>query len=142
MWKKYPEPVVRKCAEILNNLRNGSSLCEEREKLRGDGMTPYMKAQAMYALILWHLQISDMPTKLAFDFILDWREEILRDGLSANADIPDDRKMRKVLSRPSLTSSRLWEAQGHEHWTDGLSLLERIYAVHDESVAAHADALS
>ena len=94
-------------------------------------MTRYMKAQAMYALILYFLQTSDMPTKLAFDFILDWREEILRDGLSANADIPDDRKMRKVLSRPSLTSSRLWEAQGHEHWTDGLALLERIYAARD-----------
>lgn len=131
MRKTYPECVANKCVEILRNLRDGSSLYEEHEKLRGDGMTRYMKAQVMYTLILDYLHTNNMPTKLAFDFVLDWREEILRDGLFANADIPDDNKMRKVLSRPAWTSSRLWEAQGHVHWTDGLSLMERIYAARD-----------
>ena len=132
MKTSLPEPVAKKCAEILNRLRGGNSLYGEYEKLRGDGMTRYMKAQVMYTLILSCLQTSDMPTKLAFDFILDWREEILRDGLSANADIPDDNKMRRVLSRLSRTSSRLLEAQGHKHWTDGMSLLERIYALREQ----------
>ena len=95
-------------------------------------MTRYMKAQVMYRLILWSLAVSDTPTSLAFDFILEWRDEILRDGLFANADIPDDRKMRRALSRPSQTASRLWEAQGHEHQADGTSLLERIYAIHEQ----------
>ena len=129
------ESGAKKCAEILNALQNGSSLEQEAEKLRGENMTPYTKAQVMYALILFLLQDGDAPTKLAFDFILDWREEIIRDGLSANADIPDDRKMRLALSRSSQTASRLWEAQGHEHWTEGLSLLERIYTVHRQLAA-------
>lgn len=126
--RRIPEVVAKKCAEILNSLRNGSSLCEEYGKLRGDGMTHYMKAQVMYSLILY----SSMPTTLAFRFILDWRTEILRDGLSANVDVPDNDKMRKILSRPSQTKSGLWERQGHRHQTDGLSLLERIYAVHEQ----------
>ena len=95
-------------------------------------MTPYTKAQVMYALILFFFQNSDTPTDLAFDFILDWRREILRDGLFANASIPDDVRVSAMLSRPSWTDSKLWEAQGHEHQTDGLSLLERIYTVHEQ----------
>ena len=132
MGKKYPEPVAKKCAEILNSLRNESSLCEEVEKLKADNMTNYTKAQVMYTLILFLLQTGDMPTKLAFNFILDWREEILSRGLFDNVSVPDDEKMRKVLSRTSRTDSPLWEAQGHEHRTDGMSLPERIHAVHKQ----------
>ena len=131
MGRKCPEPVAEKCVEILERLRDGSSLYEEVEKLRTDNMTSYAKAQVMYTLIVWQLQTSDMPTKLAFAFLLDWREEILLRGLFDNVSVPDDNKMRKVLSRLSRTSSPLWEALGHEHCTDGLSLLERIYATRD-----------
>ena len=131
--KKYlAETASKKCTEILASLRNGGSLCEEVEKLKADNMTNYTKAQVMYTLIVWQLQAADMSTKLAFGFLLDWREEILLHGLFNNASVPDDNKMRKVLSRPSQTSSQLWETQGHEHQTDGMSLLERIYAVHEQ----------
>ena len=132
MARKYPEPVARKCAEILHALHSGSSLVKEAGKLRVENMTPYTKAQVMYALILFFFQNSDTPTDLAFDFILDWRREILRDGLFANASIPDDVRVSAMLSRPSWTDSKLWEAQGHEHQTDGLSLLERVYTVHEQ----------
>ena len=132
MARKYPEPVARKCAEILHALHSGSSLVKEAGKLRGENMTSYTKAQVMYALILFFFQNSDTPTDLAFDFILDWRREILRDGLFANASIPDDVRVSAMLSRPSWTDSKLWEAQGHEHQTDGLSLLERVYTVHEQ----------
>ena len=124
--------MARKCPEPLDALRSGSSLVKEAGKLRGENMTSYTKAQVMYALILFFFQNSDTPTDLAFDFILDWRREILRDGLFANASIPDDVQMSAMLSRPSWTDSKLWEAQGHEHQTDGLSLLERVYAVHEQ----------
>lgn len=124
--------MAKKCAEILESLRNGSSLCEEVEKLKADNMTNYTKAQVMYTLIVSRLQTPDMSTKLAFGFLLDWREEILLYGLFNNASVPDDNKMRKVLSRPSRTSSRLWEAQGHKHQSDGLSLMERICMVHEQ----------
>lgn len=130
MKKTFPKPVADKCAEILDALLFGNSLEQEADKLRGENMTPYMKAQVMYTLILLFLHADSTPTKLAFDFLLDWRREILRDGLSVNANIPDDVRMNAILSRPDRTDSRLWEAQGHEHQTDGLSLLERIYTVH------------
>ena len=132
MKQSLPEPVARKCAEILDALRSGSSLEQEAEKLCGENMTPYTKAQVMYTLILCRLPDNCISTNLAFDFILDWRREILRDGLFANANIPDDVRMKAILSRPDRTESRLWEARGHEHRTDGLSLLERIYTVHKQ----------
>ena len=135
MKKSLPEAVAKKCGEILDAIQFGSSLEKEAEKLRVENMTPYMKAQVMYTLILCRLPDNDTPTKLAFDFILDWRREILRDGLFSNALIPDDDKMRKILSKPSQTHSKLWEEQGHEHRTDGLSLLERIRAVHEQQEA-------
>lgn len=132
MKKSLPEPVAKKCAEICSSLRLGSSIEEEAEKLRGENLTSYTKSQIMYTLILCRLPDNDTPTALAFDFILDWRREILRDGLFSNVLIPDDDKMRGILSRPSWTESRLWETQGHEHRTDGLSLLERVYMVHEQ----------
>ena len=129
MKAALPAPFAEKCADMANRIRRGSSLEAEAEKLRGETVTNYTKARIMYALILWLLQPRDMATEAAFTFILDWRKEILRDGLFANADVPDDNKLLKILSRPSRTKSPLWEAQGHEHCTDGQSLLERIYAV-------------
>lgn len=131
MARKYPEPVARKCGEILGALQFGSSLEKEAEKLRGENLTNYTKAQVMYTLIFCQLADSDTPTTFAFDFILDWRREILRDGLFANANIPDDVRMKAILSMPDRAESSLWEARGHEHRTDGLSLLERVRMVHE-----------
>ena len=91
----------------------------------------YFKAQVGYG-VLEHMGI-DMNEKLRsvpFSQLLKWknRSAAIRDMVP----LPDDRKMRKVLSRPSRTNSGLWETQGHEHKTDGLSLLERVYAVHEQ----------
>ena len=127
--------MAEKCAEILDSLRLGNSLEEEAEKLRGENLTNYTKSQVMYQLITWSLQTVDMPTNLAFSFILDWRREILLHGLFDNVSIPDDRKMQKILYRRSQTESRLWEKQGHRHHPDGMSLLERIYTVHRQLAA-------
>ena len=97
MKAALPAPFAEKCADMANRIRRGSSLEAEAEKLRGETVTNYTKARIMYALILWLLQPRDMATEAAFTFLLDWRREILRDGLFANADIPDDNKMRKIL---------------------------------------------
>ena len=132
MKNRLVRPAPEKCAEILERLRHGSSLAAEAEILRKCDITNYAKAQVMYTLIVWSLCAADMPTNLAFSFILDWRREVLLHGLYDNVSIPDDGKMRKIFSRPSRTQSRQWEAQGHTHKTDGLPLLERVYAVHEQ----------
>lgn len=91
----------------------------------------YFKAQVGYG-ILEHMGI-DMNAELRsvpFSQLLKWKNRFatIRDMVP----IPSDKEMRKILSRPSRTDSRLWEAQGHRHQADELSLLERIYAVHEQ----------
>lgn len=132
-----PTSAAKKCAEILNNLQFGNSLYEEIINLKNKSdLTNYTKSQIMYTLILTYLETTDVPTDEltmpAFIFILEWRKEILLNGLFNNALIPDDCEMEKILSRPSWTKNRLWEAQGHTHRTDGMPLLKRIYAIHEQ----------
>lgn len=96
--------------------------------------TPYFRAQVCYVLI-YQSEINGYPMvnhAAPTEILAAWGKDIARDGLEANVVFPDDRKMRKVLSRPSRTGSRLWEEQGHKHQYDGLSLLERIYAIHKQ----------
>ena len=97
MKAALPAPFAEKCVDMANRIQCGSSIEEETARLRGETITNYTKARIMYELILWLLQPRDMATEAAFTFLLDWRREILRDGLFANADIPDDNKMRKIL---------------------------------------------
>ena len=104
-----------------------SAFCEFCESSR---LPFYFKAQVGYGA-LERLGI-DMDAKMRsvpFSQLLAWkrRSAAIRDMVP----LPSDKEMRKVLSRPSRTNSQLWEAQGHRHQADGMSLLERIYAVHE-----------
>lgn len=116
--------------EIYNEeLRKWEALPETRSLF-----TPYFRAQACYVLI-YRSEINGYPMvnhAVPTEILAAWGKDIARDGLEANVIFPDDRKMRNALSRPSMTSSGLWEEQGHKHQHDGLSLLERIYAVHEQ----------
>lgn len=116
--------------EIYNDeLRKWEALPESRSLF-----TPYFRAQICYALI-FRSEINGYPMAdhaVPAEILAAWGRDIARDGLEANVIFPNDRKMRKALSRPSRTSSRLWEEQGHRHQSDGMSLLERIYAVHEQ----------
>ena len=90
----------------------------------------YFKAQVGYGA-LERLGI-DMDVKMRsvpFSQLLEWKDKsaAIRDMVP----LPSDKEMRKVLSRPSWASNPLLKARGCEHWTDGMSLLERIYAVHE-----------
>ena len=94
----------------------------------------YFKAQVGYG-VLERLGI-DMNAELRsvpFSQLLEWksRSETIREMVP----LPSDKEMRKTLSRPSRTNSPLWEAQGHRHQADELTLLERIYAVHKHLAA-------
>ena len=91
----------------------------------------YFKAQVGYG-VLEHMGI-DMNAELRsvpFSQLLKWKNRFAR--IRDMVPIPSDKEMRKILSRPSRTDSRLWEAQGHEHQTDGMTLLERVYMVHEQ----------
>ena len=117
--------------EIYNEeLRKWEALPETRSLF-----TPYFRAQVCYVLI-HRSEVNGYPAihraVVPAEILAEWGRDIARDGLEANVVFPDDRKMRNALSRPSMTSSGLWEEQGHKHQHDGLSLLERIYAVHEQ----------
>ena len=92
----------------------------------------YQRLQAAYICLDWMYYAENADRGVIPRVLQMWRERIAAVGLSASVPIPDDRKMREALSRPSRTDSELWEAQGHEHRADALSLLERIYAVHGQ----------
>ena len=116
--------------EMLNEeLRKWEALPETRNIL-----PPYFRAQVCY-ILLNQSEVNDasiMDHSVPVDILAAWGEAIARDGLEANIEIPDDLQMRKILSRRiRFESRREWEKQGHTHRTDGLSLLERIYAVHE-----------
>ena len=138
-------------AALARRLQNGDSASVEtyNEELRKwealpetrSLFTPYFRAQACYVLIYrsevngYPIVNHDVPTEI----LAAWGRDIARDGLEANVIFPDDRKMRKTLSRPFQTTSRLWEEQGHRHQSDSLSLLERIYTVHEQLKKEAAD---
>lgn len=96
--------------------------------------TPYYRAQFCY-LLIYRSGVSGNPVAdytVPAEILAAWGRDIARDGLAANVNLPDDRKMRKILSRPCRTGSILWEEQGHRHQTDGLTLMERINSVHEQ----------
>ena len=91
----------------------------------------YFKAQVGYG-VLEHMGL-DMTEELRnvpFSQLLKWKSR--SETIRAMVPIPSDKEMRKVLSRRTVTNSPLWEAQGHQHQDDGMSLLERIYTVHEQ----------
>ena len=120
--------------EIYNEeLRKWEALPETRSLF-----TPYFRAQVCYVLI-HRSEVNGYPAinraVVATEILAAWGRDIARDGLAANVIFPDDRKMREVLSRLSQTTSRLWEEQGHRHQSDGMSLLERVYMIHEQLAA-------
>ena len=120
--------------EIYNEeLRKWEALPETRSLF-----TPYFRAQVCYVLI-HRSEVNGYPTinraVVATEILAAWGRDIVRDGLAANVIFPDDRKMREVLSRLSQTTSRLWEEQGHRHQSDGMSLMERVYMIHEQLAA-------
>ena len=114
--------------ELYNNvLREWAARPETRSLL-----TPYFRAQVCYIVLCHDIDTIDhaVPTEI----LAEWGKAIARDGLLANIEIPDDRKMRKIFSRPVRFRSRAWENQNHTHQTDSLSLPERVYAIHKRTL--------
>ena len=108
-----------------DELRKWSALSETANLL-----PPYYRLQVC---CIFQVQDNGFPLKdnsAAFAILDGWKREIARDGLKANAEIPDNAKMIKLLSRQTRFTLKGWEQQGHRHKTDGLPLLERIYMVH------------
>ena len=126
---------------LKNRLQNGEPASAERynEELRKwetraetrSLFTPYYRAQMCYVLIFRSEIIGYPPVgcEVPTEILAAWGRDIARDGLRANVNLPDDRQMRKILSRPCRTASILWEEQGHRHQTDGMTLMERIDSV-------------
>lgn len=97
----------------------------------------YFKAQVGYGVLeRLGIDMDEQSRSVPFSQLLEWksRSETIREMVP----LPSDKEMRKALSRPSRTDSPFWEAQGHKHQTDGLSLLERIYTVYEQLEAASA----
>ena len=69
-------------------------------------------------------------TSAAFEILDEWKSELIRNGLTANVEIPDNARMIKLFSRRTRFALKGWGNQGHRHKTDGLSLPGRICAVH------------
>ena len=91
----------------------------------------YFKAQVGYG-VLERLGI-DMDEQLRgvpFSQLLKWRSRSAT--IQEMVPLPSDKEIWKVLSRKSVTDSPLWEKQGHCHRADGVSLLERIYGIHEQ----------
>ena len=118
--------------EMLNEeLRKWEALPETRSIL-----PPYFRAQVCY-ILLNQSEANGAPImdhSVPVDILAAWGKAIARDGLEANVEIPDDKRMQKILSQQIRFEKRAeWEKQGHTHRTDGLSLLERIYAIHEKA---------
>ncbi|MBQ6207961.1 MAG: hypothetical protein IJK52_12875 [Oscillospiraceae bacterium] len=91
----------------------------------------YFKAQVGYGVLeRMGIDMTERLRSVPFSQLLEWknRSETIREMVP----VPSDKEMLKTLSRPSRTDSPLWEAQGHRHQTDELSLLERVYMVHEQ----------
>ena len=142
---EFVEQINKVEAALARRLENGEAPSVEiynEELLKWEALpetrslfTPYFRAQVCYVLI-HRSEVNGYPAinraVAPTEILAAWGRDIARDGLEANVTFPDDRRMKKVLSRPSQTGSRLWEEQGHRHQTDGTSLLERIYAIHEQ----------
>lgn len=91
----------------------------------------YFKAQVGYGVLEYlGIDMDETLRRVPFAQLLEWKS---RSGtIREMVPLPSDKEMRKVLSRKAVTDSPLWEAQGHKHLTDGMSLPERIYAVHEQ----------
>ena len=84
----------------------------------------YFKAQVGYGVLeCLGIDMNEPSRSIPFSQLLKWktRSETICDMVP----VPSDKEMRKILSRPSRAERRMLR-------TDGLSLLERIYAVHEQ----------
>ena len=84
----------------------------------------YFKAQVGYGVLeCLGIDMNEPSRSIPFSQLLKWktRSETIWDMVP----VPSDKEMRKILSRPSRAERRMRR-------TDGLSLLERIYAVHEQ----------
>ena len=76
---------------------------------------PYQKLQTAYICMDCLYCFENIDRSVIPDLLQMWKIRIAAVGLFDSVPIPDDKKMRKVLSR-----------------ADGTSLLERIYAIHEQ----------
>ena len=91
----------------------------------------YFKAQVGYGVLEYlGIDMSEKSRSIPFSQLLKWKNRSAT--IREMVPVPSDKEMRKVLSRKTVTDSPLWEAQGHRHQSDGLSLLERIHTVHEQ----------
>ena len=105
-----------------------SAFCEFCENSR---LPFYFKAQVGYGVLeCLGIDMSEKSRSAPFLQLLKWKSR--SETIRAMVPVPSDKEMRKILSRKAVTDSPLWEAQGHQHHPDGLSLLERIYMVHEQ----------
>ena len=91
----------------------------------------YFKAQVGYGVLeRLGIDMTEGLRSVPFSQLLKWksRSETIREMVP----LPSDKEMLKTLSRLSRTDNPLWEAQGHRHQTNELSLLERVYMIHEQ----------
>ena len=112
-------------AEIMAAFRR----IEEQE--RGQ-QSPYRRIQTLLTVgyLAADSRCLDAAQAIVTCVLENYSQEIRREGLAACIPLPDDAHMRKAFRRPVRTRSPEWVRQGHVHVTDGVSLTDRIRALH------------